>query len=514
MSGVINAQSIITGNINTFVDSLITAMPDSFGVDKNKYLTPSASDRTNFATVVTNIINQQYSTANTNASLFGFQVIEYRDNSVSPTKSYYVILKTSASTNYWGTFIFNPAAERRRLIIQSPHPLYDTYTGAQGFHIFKTVGARAFFISGAHRCNSNSASTCDGTTTVCTGSSANYRISDQAHTTESFMQRGTETLEGLISNLIVIQVHGFGKLDTDPDIIMSNGTAHTPAGTDYVIQLKNNLLAEDNTLTFKIPHIDIGWSRLNGTTNTQGRYINGSGDPCETSPGSTNSRFIHVEQKRDGLRNPSSNWSKLTNAIANTFGLDPLPVTLISFSANLKEEKVYLSWQTATEVNNYGFNVERRTKSEEWHKIAFVQGSGNSNSLKSYGYTDNLAHALGLAHLQYRLKQIDFDGVYEYSKVVDVRIETPSEFKLEQNYPNPFNPSTEIGYRIPETGRVTLKIYDVLGREVATLLEEVKEPGVYKSTFSALGSSFSSGVYFYRVQAGSYSQTKKMLLIK
>ncbi len=231
----------------------------------------------------------------------------------------------------------------------------------------------------------------------------------------------------------------------------------------------------------------------------------------------------------------TSDRSTVEHYLANRYGITSgaLPVELTSFSAECRTESVELKWTTATEVNNYGFSVERRVKSEErasmvrqnspqaalgmtWEKIAFVQGHGNSNSPKSYFFTDNLALArdLNLNRLEYRLKQIDFDGAYEYSDVVEVKIETPTEFKLAQNFPNPFNPSTTINYQLSASSHVTLKVFDVLGREVATLVDEFKTAGTYNSTFSTLRSSFSSGVYFYQLKAGGFVQTKKFILTK
>ena len=202
-----------------------------------------------------------------------------------------------------------------------------------------------------------------------------------------------------------------------------------------------------------------------------------------------------------------------------------LPVELISFTGSANGSSVTLNWQTATEVNNYGFNVERalmvRQNSPQaqlgmtWEKIAFVQGHGNSNSPKEYSFTDNLANTLthNLNLLQYRLKQIDFNGAFEYSPIVEVNVEAPSQLKLAQNYPNPFNPETTINFQIPFASHVTLKIYNVLGREVATLVDEFKQAGTYVKTLHA--TSLPSGVYFYKLQTDNgFSETKKLMLMK
>jgi hypothetical protein len=161
-------------------------------------------------------------------------------------------------------------------------------------------------------------------------------------------------------------------------------------------------------------------------------------------------------------------------------------------------------------VNNYGFEIERNVETG-WENIGFVDGHGNSNSPKNYSFKDN---NLSYGKIQYRLKQIDNDGKFEYSEIVDVNIDLPLSFELSQNYPNPFNPTTKIGFRIPigTSGIVSLKVYDILGREVATLVNEEKSAGIYEVEFNA--ESLSSGIYFYRLQTGNFVDTKKFTLMK
>lgn len=187
---------------------------------------------------------------------------------------------------------------------------------------------------------------------------------------------------------------------------------------------------------------------------------------------------------------------------------DALPVELSSFKASYKNNQVQILWRTETEVNNYGFDLERKSESE-WEKIEFISGYGNSNSPKEYSYIDK--KPIGGSKLFYRLKQIDNDGKYSYSDEIEIGI-VPNVFSLEQNYPNPFNPSTKIRYQLPEKSIVNLKIYNALGEEVVTLLNETKEVGNYEVEVN--GANLSSGIYFYRMQAGSYISTKKMVIIK
>lgn len=196
-----------------------------------------------------------------------------------------------------------------------------------------------------------------------------------------------------------------------------------------------------------------------------------------------------------------------------------IPVELISFTSEVLENEVELTWSTATETNNSGFEILCSTENEDWNKMGFVPGQGTTTETQHYCFTDNDVKP---GKYQYRLKQIDYDGTFEYSQIVEVVIPFVNEFSLSQNYPNPFNPVTKIKYNIPqnvrrETGNVSLKIYDVLGREIATLVNEEKPAGEYEFEFNSLsveGRNLPSGVYLYQLKAGNFVETKKMILLK
>ena len=200
-----------------------------------------------------------------------------------------------------------------------------------------------------------------------------------------------------------------------------------------------------------------------------------------------------------------------------------LPVELTSFAAIVSDNAVKLSWTTATEVNSYGFEIQRSANSgqrSEFVEIGFVEGAGNSNSPKEYSFVDN---SVSNEKYTYRLKQIDLDGSYKYSKEIEVTVGAPTKFELAQNYPNPFNPTTTISYAIPNVETqfatansslqtVTLKVYDALGREVATLVNGKQTAGEYSVKFDA--SKLTSGIYFYTLRAGNFVQTRRMILMK
>ena len=191
--------------------------------------------------------------------------------------------------------------------------------------------------------------------------------------------------------------------------------------------------------------------------------------------------------------------------------LGPLPVELTSFIANATSGKVNLSWTTASEINNSGFEIERSFDGSSFFTVGFVKGNGTTTEPRAYSFSDELS-INGTETIYYRLKQVDFNGSFNYSDVISVVFDIPTEFALGQNYPNPFNPTTKIKYSVPQNGLVSIVIYDLTGQEVATLLNEIKEPGNYELDFSAAG--LSSGIYFYRMTANNFIQVKKMSILK
>jgi len=190
----------------------------------------------------------------------------------------------------------------------------------------------------------------------------------------------------------------------------------------------------------------------------------------------------------------------------------PVPVELVTFKAGAVQSGVNLEWETATETNNSGFAVERHTENGDFIQIAFINGSGTTSEKKNYSYYDMKAPE---GKVFYRLKQIDFDGTYSLSSVVEVSTNLePSAFNLQQNHPNPFNPETTILYQMPEDGLVSLKLYDILGNEVATLVNQLEKAGKHSINFNSQDYNLSSGIYIYRLQTNTLTAIKKMVLSK
>ena len=191
-----------------------------------------------------------------------------------------------------------------------------------------------------------------------------------------------------------------------------------------------------------------------------------------------------------------------------------LPVELSSFSSSVNVNNVKLTWITASETNNQGFEIYRKSEQTGWMKIGFVSGSGTVNTPKTYSYNDN---GLSAGKYSYELKQIDFNGNFEFFVMSGItEIGVPKKFEASQNYPNPFNPVTKIDYQLPDAGKIKLVIYDMLGREVKNLVNEVKPAGFYSAEFDA--TSLASGIYIYRLSFESSNNnfiiTKRMSLIK
>ncbi len=186
-----------------------------------------------------------------------------------------------------------------------------------------------------------------------------------------------------------------------------------------------------------------------------------------------------------------------------------LPVQLTAFTVASTGLGVTLAWSTATEGRNAGFAIERRTSGTPWKEIAFVAGAGTSNSPHEYVYVDVPP---GSGEFLYRLKQVDHDGAFSYHHELAVVVEAPEKVALGQNYPNPFNPTTVIRYQSSTMGPVNLKVFDLLGREVATLVNEVQSPGIYSVSFDA--SSLPSGSYIYSLRIGTQSVSRMMTLLR
>ena len=265
-------------------------------------------------------------------------------------------------------------------------------------------------------------------------------------------------------------------------------------------------------------HGDIDEVRFSNTARYSSNFTAPTGP--FTSDGNTVALYHFNEGSGSTAGDFSGNGNDLTLVNSPTWtGSDnpispPLAVEMASIVATTDAQSATLHWQTATEVNNAGYEIERRNGvngSLSWSKVGFIDGSGTSNAPHSYSYTDKNVSA---GTYSYRLKQIDNNGNFTYSQSVSVTVGgAPLKFELSQNYPNPFNPTTTIEFTLQKDGMTTLKIYNILGQEVATLVNEQLKAGAYhKAIFNA--HNLASGIYFARLQSGAQVQLKKLMLLK
>jgi len=299
---------------------------------------------------------------------------------------------------------------------------------------------------------------------------------------------------------------GLSQSAATADVSTNNGYSYS---TTYLLVLKYEIIDGSSNDEVSLFIFDSGVPIAEPVTPTLGP-VTGT-DLSALGSVALRQTYANTQLIIDGIR------------VATSWAQAPLPVELTAFTANVFDGKVNLRWQTATEVDNYGFEVQRSAFSNQrpanWENIGFVEGHGNSNSPKNYEFTDS--ELPNCDAVSYRLKQIDIDGAYEYSNEIEVTLETiPAKFELSQNYPNPFNPVTKIQYSIPaviaseakQSVNATLKVYDIIGREVAVLVNESKEAGIYEVEFDA--SKLSSGLYFYSLTASGKTITKKMMLLR
>lgn len=255
---------------------------------------------------------------------------------------------------------------------------------------------------------------------------------------------------------------------------------------------------------YRTAHVDSSFSLLNTVTHPDSTYLDANME------WDTHYYYVATSIDRFGTESGFSN-------MVDTTLQSNVPVELFSFSARVSNtENIILEWSTTTECNNYGFEVQRLSNESprQFKSIGFVKGNGTAARPKNYQFVDkNLPEGT----FNYRLKQIDFDGSYEFSDTIEITIELPSSVQLYKNYPNPFNSSTTISYTLPKSGHVELKIYNIKGEEIFTLVEDFQNTGhqsVVWHGFDKNGFEVSTGIYYVRLKTSDQSQFRRMLLMK
>ena len=285
-------------------------------------------------------------------------------------------------------------------------------------------------------------------------------------------------------------------------IVKISDGSQQPVSSDDIFG-SNNVLKNSTNLYYTQSLKNVHWNISNYDSTNAEMISDPHSDSVYVFSGNKYGHFVLYLSSPDSLLNSK-----------HVYIDNPMPVELSNFISMVSANDVTLKWSTSSEINNSGFEIERSNvkghTSNEWSKVGFVRGSGTSTDIHNYEFTEK---SLNSGKYKYRLKQIDFNGNFEYFELAEeVIIGIPIKYNLSQNYPNPFNPITNLEFGIPELGFVTLKIYDVIGRELITLVNENKEPGYYKVKFDA--SNLSSGVYFYRMTAGDFVTVKKFVIQK
>jgi len=280
----------------------------------------------------------------------------------------------------------------------------------------------------------------------------------------------------------------------------------TPGGTHNMeVSIPWNSITNGNGTP---NYFRIVFFHTNGSGGGSGSYVYGASPNSSNTPSDGN-------QTTATFRDWWGGYEVTFGIEPNSVSGGPLPISLVSFNAYLLGKSIRLNWSTATETNNYGFEIERSkvesfSKSiSNWEKIGFVQGNGNSNSVKIYSFEDKNVLT---GQYAYRLKQINYDGSYEYSDVVKVDVKFKPSVMDVKNFPNPFNPTTKVRYEIPYEGLTLVKVYDILGNEITTLINEYKDAGIYEAELD--GSKLSNGIYLIKLQVGNFTKVTKAILMK
>ena len=385
----------------------------------------------------------------------------------------------------------------------------------QFFHIYDVWGARVKFQSP------------DPLYTIGQPSSADNALAVGAFTSRDIWTASNENSYWYGSTYIVNNIAPFSsrgpRVDgvTKPNITAPGSAIISIRDRDVYTVSNQQWVDNDGT----IPGGDANYYVMQGTSMAAPLVAGAVALILQRYPSATPSQIYNAIQNNaitDAFTGsvPNSTWGYGKLDILDAINDPAVPVELSSFSASNLGSAIKLNWRTETESKNYGFEIERLAGGKQssinnlnneasFEKIGFIEGHGNSNSPKEYTFIDK---SINSGQYSYRLKQIDTDGSFSYSKVIELDFTAPNKYELSQNYPNPFNPATTINFNLPEAGKVKLSLYNLLGEELKTIVNEAKEAGFHTINFSA--NELQSGMYIYKLEAGSFVQTRKMMLLK
>lgn len=404
--------------------------------------------------------------------------------------------------------------------------LTSLFAGTTDIEILKTVDDNGAAVYDGFYARATGISLADGETYDPVGNTFGYLMGSTAAINVYYNGAVYPFVEGN-SYTVVGQIDQYnGLIEIIPDDVNTDITDNGVAGQVQPLVLTLAELLENPEAYESMLVGIVGVTKTDGTWPAEGSNAN----LTISDDGGTTTVTLRIDKDTDIDGTTEPTWPKdvvgifiqfdssspfdggyqlLPRSTADILENGTIPVELVSFSATALDNKVKLEWTTATETNNSGFEIQKSTENSSWEKVSFVEGRGTSTEINSYVYVDNKVSA---GKYSYRLKQIDFDGTVSYSSVIEVVVGVPVEYELAQNFPNPFNPTTNIRFSLPEQANVNLTVYNVLGQEVATVVNESLEAGIHNYAFDA--SNLNSGVYYYRIKTDNFVEVKKMMLVK
>ncbi len=476
----LTAQISASGDLVNKIGQIIDDMPGDAGDD---YAPPTNPQLADWETCLLNLLQKKYAACEVIANQLDYDLIQFTDNGNNQT--YYILENQTAGSNYWGTYVFNPAACQSNLILQAPHPRNDSNTGDQGIYILKEIGALFYMVAGTHRCNSDNYSACSGTTSTCDNGSEKFRDSDMAHIDNSIFHKTTELLLTNMIHPFFIQLHGFSKGTDDPFLILSNSTTIAPP-IDYLSKLGDALVNIDPTLTFEIAHLN-PTVRLKGTTNTQGRLVNGSSMPCTVASPSNTGQFLHIEQERSKLRADATGWQKMADALKVTFR-----------NLNLLSNPLLLENYAALDTLSAASTIAMGTSS--------IFKAGKLVRLK-----DGFHATLGSSFLA------QIDGCLSTSPLQRIwpkEIQVHNDAAFFKIAPNPFSQATTIDLILPKAQVMSLNLYNSSGRLIKKIaLDQPLPKGKHQFTIDK-NDLEGMGIYFLEVVTSEMIKTQQLVLLK
>lgn len=476
------------GFVQELVARIFLDIPDSV---TNAFVPPTNSELNSFKTIVENVMNGNFTAARDSLKRHGYLSYRFIQKNQNSSDTLIVIREKWPVSKGWGTYIFNPTG-RDSLMLESPHPIWDSNSWRVAISAFEKLKASWFIIAGTHRYANKYSLVNDSIP------------SDVAHYPHTWFHVAHKT----IGAARVLQIHGFAKTGSKsgyPDVVLSNGSTSPHASLTTV---KNKLVDQGFTVGIYQSGDPDNVGLLAATQNEQGDWSRPN-----------NKEFIHIESDTP-LRSSLINRDKMTNAFLSAFPLpaqdSPLPIMLHSISYEIVNGQIILLWQTASEIDHAGFNVYKSGKLlVSYLDDERLSGTGNSTINKFYSVIDPEPYNQSV--IEYYIESIAYDGSTEIFTITVRGDDLPHRFLVSKPYPNPFNPESKLNVDIPDFGYLTIDVFNVLGQCAGTVFSDEVTPSTY--SFSINQNLLSaSGTYFVRINYDSRGisrmEFRKLVLLK